>query len=258
MDPLLARLHADRYVVYGVVTEICVRFAAFGLLKTGKPVEIVTDAVQALDEQKAREMFSEFRRPEDASQRPRRFSAPSNRYKRCWRVTCMFTPAMKKARIVFCFLLMSLGAFAQILPSASKPASPPQNKDPLDRDSPQSSVVEFLEAAHAQNYSRAWRYLDLRSMPQDQRLADGTQLVRELQTILDRDTQFDVGNLSRSPEGDQSDNLPPNIDRVDTFHVNGKTLELDLERVTLHSGLRVWLFSSDSVVQNPADCPDDR
>ncbi|MGB6944989.1 MAG: mechanosensitive ion channel family protein [Bryobacteraceae bacterium] len=158
---------------------------------------------------------------------------------------------MKKARIVFCFLLMSLGAFAQILPSASKPASPPQNKDPLDRDSPQSSVVEFLEAAHAQYYSRAWRYLDLRSMPQDQRLADGTQLVRELETILDRDTQFDVGNLSRSAEGDLSDSLPPNVDRVDTFHVNGKMLELDLERVTLHSGLRVWLFSSDSVSRIP-------
>ena len=53
LEPLLARLNADRYVVYGVVTEICVRFAAFGLLKTGKPVEIVTDAVKALDEQKA-------------------------------------------------------------------------------------------------------------------------------------------------------------------------------------------------------------
>jgi nicotinamidase/pyrazinamidase len=60
LAPLLEELDADRYVVYGVVTEICVRYAAFGLLKTGKPVEIVTDAVKALDEQKAREMFFEF------------------------------------------------------------------------------------------------------------------------------------------------------------------------------------------------------
>jgi nicotinamidase/pyrazinamidase len=60
LEPLLAQLNADRYVVYGVVTEICVRYAAFGLLKTGKPVEIVTDAVKALDEQRVREMFSEF------------------------------------------------------------------------------------------------------------------------------------------------------------------------------------------------------
>jgi MscS family membrane protein len=158
---------------------------------------------------------------------------------------------MKNARIVFCLLLSGFGASAQILPSASKPASPSANRDPLDRDSPQSSVVAFLEAAHAQNYSKAWRYLDLRSMPESRRLTDGTELVRELQTILDRDTQFDVGNLSRDPEGDVTDNLAPNRDRLDTFRVNGQTLELDLERVTLHSGLSVWLFSSDSVTKIP-------
>src|ERR1700675_4407536 len=58
--PLLAELNADRYVVYGVVTEICVRLAAFGLLKTGKRVELVTDAVKALDESAAKRMFDEF------------------------------------------------------------------------------------------------------------------------------------------------------------------------------------------------------
>jgi nicotinamidase/pyrazinamidase len=61
LAPLLAKLNADRYVVYGVVTEICVKCAAFGLLPTGKPVEIVTDAVKALDEQQAAQMFADFR-----------------------------------------------------------------------------------------------------------------------------------------------------------------------------------------------------
>lgn len=58
--PLLAELNADRYVVYGVVTEICVRFAAFGLLKSRKRVDLVTDAVKALDESAATKMFAEF------------------------------------------------------------------------------------------------------------------------------------------------------------------------------------------------------
>ena len=58
--PLLAELQAERYIVYGVVTEICVWHAAFGLLKLGRPVEIVTDAVKALDEQKAGHTFREF------------------------------------------------------------------------------------------------------------------------------------------------------------------------------------------------------
>ena len=60
LAPLLAELNADRYVVYGVVTEICVRCAAFGLLRSGKRVELVTDAIKALDEQKAQQMISEF------------------------------------------------------------------------------------------------------------------------------------------------------------------------------------------------------
>jgi len=41
-------LNADSYVVYGVVTEICVLYAVRGLLKTGKPVTVVTDAVETL------------------------------------------------------------------------------------------------------------------------------------------------------------------------------------------------------------------
>ena len=61
LAPLLDELGPERCVVYGVVTEICVRLAAFGLLKTGRRVEIVTDAVQALDENAARKMFDEFK-----------------------------------------------------------------------------------------------------------------------------------------------------------------------------------------------------
>ena len=60
LRPLLAKLGAERYVVYGFVTEICVRCAAFGLLETGKRVELVTDAIKALDERAAQKMFSAF------------------------------------------------------------------------------------------------------------------------------------------------------------------------------------------------------
>jgi len=60
LRPLLAQLSAERYVVYGVVTEICVRIAAFGLLETGKRVELVTDAIKSLDEAAAQKMFAEF------------------------------------------------------------------------------------------------------------------------------------------------------------------------------------------------------
>ena len=60
LGPLLERLNADRYVIYGVVTEICVRCAAVGLLKSGKRVEIVTDAVRSLNEAEASKFLREF------------------------------------------------------------------------------------------------------------------------------------------------------------------------------------------------------
>jgi len=49
LNALLDRLGAERCLVYGVVTEICVKFAAFGLLRTGRRVELVTDAIKEID-----------------------------------------------------------------------------------------------------------------------------------------------------------------------------------------------------------------
>ncbi len=57
---ILDRIGAGRYVVYGVVTEYCVRLAALGLLKTGRRVELVTDAVETLDEEHSRRTLEEF------------------------------------------------------------------------------------------------------------------------------------------------------------------------------------------------------
>jgi nicotinamidase/pyrazinamidase len=58
--PLLNRLGADHCVVYGVVTEICVKNAIFGLLKLGRHVELVTDAVKDLDTSASAEMLAQF------------------------------------------------------------------------------------------------------------------------------------------------------------------------------------------------------
>ena len=60
LKALLDRLAADRYVVYGVVTEICVNHAAMGLLKTGRRVELVTDAVKELDPAECAKFLDRF------------------------------------------------------------------------------------------------------------------------------------------------------------------------------------------------------
>ncbi len=60
LNAVLDRLGARRYVVYGVVTELCVRCAALGLLAMGIRVELVTDAVQGLAAGDAQRTFEEF------------------------------------------------------------------------------------------------------------------------------------------------------------------------------------------------------
>jgi nicotinamidase/pyrazinamidase len=58
---ILDRLHADEYVVYGVVTEICVLQAVRGLLKRGKPVRVLANAIQALTAEGSESALSEMR-----------------------------------------------------------------------------------------------------------------------------------------------------------------------------------------------------
>lgn len=60
LSTFIETLEAERFVVYGVVTEVCVRYAAWGLLKTGKRVEIVTDAVRHLNQAEASQMLADF------------------------------------------------------------------------------------------------------------------------------------------------------------------------------------------------------
>ena len=48
-------------MVYGVVTEICVLHAVRGLLQFGKPLTVVTDAIQSLTAQASRDALEELR-----------------------------------------------------------------------------------------------------------------------------------------------------------------------------------------------------
>ena len=57
---LLKRRGADRCVVYGVVTEVCVKNAAMGLLKSGRQVTVVTDAVRSWDYAASAQFIHDF------------------------------------------------------------------------------------------------------------------------------------------------------------------------------------------------------
>ena len=60
MTRVIDMLGAGHCVVYGVVTEICVLFAARGLLRSGRAVTVVTDAVKALNPGDSARAFDEI------------------------------------------------------------------------------------------------------------------------------------------------------------------------------------------------------
>jgi nicotinamidase/pyrazinamidase len=60
LSRVIQALAADQFVVYGVVTEICVLYAARGLLRLGKPVTVVSDAIKELTESGAQSALGEI------------------------------------------------------------------------------------------------------------------------------------------------------------------------------------------------------
>lgn len=57
---LLDEIRAERFVVYGLVSEHCVRAAVLGLLERKARVELVTDAIKSLSAASERAVLEEF------------------------------------------------------------------------------------------------------------------------------------------------------------------------------------------------------
>lgn len=127
---------------------------------------------------------------------------------------------------------------------AQTPSSSPS--DPLGRTTPQEAIFQFLEACHSRNYGKAAHYLDLRRMSVAERAKQGPDLAMQLEDLLD-DTPFDITMLSRTPDGDVSDGLASAREHLDTFEVDGKNVELQLERVQISPGYKIWLVAADSL-----------
>ncbi len=151
-------------------------------------------------------------------------------------------------------LLVGQPVFAQGMTgllSNRKPAAPTVSTptDPLGRTSPRTSIYNFLEACHRNNFMLASQYLDLRSVKAQERSTAGPELAKELGELLDRDPQFELDQLSNSPEG-SSGGLTPSLEKLATLRLKNKTVTLQMERVT-QQGVGVWIISADSISRIP-------
>lgn len=132
--------------------------------------------------------------------------------------------------------------------STSVPAA---KTDPLKRTTPRSAIYGLLEACHDGKFALASQYLDLRSVPANERAEQGPERAKDLCWVLDRDPQFEVDQLSNSAEGNLQDALAPDRDTLAKFQPKeGQTIRLEMQREPVQ-GVDVWLVSADSVQRIP-------
>jgi MscS family membrane protein len=146
--------------------------------------------------------------------------------------------------VAVCPALLPAQSLGGLLSGKSATAAA-QADDPLQRGTPRSAVRAFLQACHNQNYEQAAAYLDLQNVPSRERATQGPELAKRLAAILDRDSHFELSNLSDAPAGALAG-------RELLISVPGSSgnVSLYLQRES-KQGVEIWLVAPDSVERLP-------
>jgi MscS family membrane protein len=138
-------------------------------------------------------------------------------------------------------------------PSAAEPAPqlPQGPEDPYDRGTPRGAMVGFLETARSGDWERAVEFLDLRSIPSDERATRGPELARRLKLVLDRALWIDVEALSVEPAGATGDGLARR-DVAGRIDATSPPTPVYLERVARDDGVRIWKIAAPTLAEVPA------
>jgi len=126
--------------------------------------------------------------------------------------------------------------------NAEKPTSEP-NVDPLGRSTPFGTVLGFIKAVEREDFNRATEYLDTQQLPKQAR-----KLAQDLAAVLDA---ADLKELSRKPEGDTEDGLPPSRERIGVLKTRSGSHEIRLDRTQSEKEPPIWQFSTDTLTRVP-------
>ena len=138
-------------------------------------------------------------------------------------------------------------ALTQALQGSPAASTTNATSDPLGRTTPSNTVLGFLKAAQAGDYSIAAQYLQ---MSPAHRQTDGEQTATKLKFVLDH---VFSGNLSRynQPEGTPQEGVPLGRQKLGTMTSGDVEVDLDVVRVADPSAGRIWLISADTLAKIP-------
>lgn len=120
-----------------------------------------------------------------------------------------------------------------------------------DRTTPRRTMAAFLDAADASDWARAAESLDLRRLPVSQRVAQGPELARQLNVVLDRASWVELSDLSDDPVGVAKDGK--DSETVTVARVGGRDLPITLARMAPANAQAEpeWLVSASTVARIP-------
>ena len=116
--------------------------------------------------------------------------------------------------------------------------------DSKGRDTPQGTVLGFLQAAQSGKYKEASQYLQLSN---HDRATEGEEKARQLHELMDKAFVGRVGAISHDQEGSDQPGIPRNHEQIGVFRINGNETDVDLVRVSQPTGGAVWLFSNKTL-----------
>ena len=150
------------------------------------------------------------------------------------------------ACLLFTCLSVALTTAQSPAPAAPAPQAPEPPKDPLGRDTPRGTILGFMNAARENKQEVTPLYLNSGLGGND-----ATALAQQLYVVLNSRLPVRVNILSDRSEGSLVNPLKPDEDVVGTINTARGPLELVVERVDDGNGMRVWLFSRQTLQAIP-------
>ncbi|KRU22217.1 mechanosensitive ion channel family protein [Psychrobacter piscatorii] len=118
--------------------------------------------------------------------------------------------------------------------------------DSFGRDTPRHTVQGFISALGENDYLLASNYLNLSKSD------NPTTVVRQFKQALDAGGRFQPDlQISNTPEGNLTDQLPPNQENVGVINIGEKSVSLLLEKVVSKENEQYWQFSSETLSSIP-------
>ncbi|HUO14860.1 MAG TPA: mechanosensitive ion channel family protein, partial [Verrucomicrobiae bacterium] len=117
----------------------------------------------------------------------------------------------------------------------------------LNRTTPSSSILAFLQAAQSGNYTLAAQYLQMSAA---HRQSEGEQYASELKIVMDRAFNGRVGSFTQ-PEGVPQEGVPLGEQKIGTMSSGDIDVDLVMVRVNDPSAGKVWLVSAETLAKVP-------